>query len=125
MAFVFYVFWKLQTAVVDSGQREETESLNSSIWSQPEVTSTQIPASSDTPAQVKGPESKSYKTHSLQFLVNHKEFCKRYKLMSDYNVDSVREHLQQVNNYLYISSSIVGIAAIYYCGLLGPNARNP
>ena len=125
MAFVFYVFWKLQTAVVDSGQREETESLNSSIWSQPEVTSTQIPASSDTPARVKGPESKSFKTHSLQFLVNHKEFCKRYKLVSDYNVDSVREHVQQVNNY-YTSLVLLWVLQSYtYCGPLGPNTRNP
>ena len=124
MAFVFYVFWKLQTAVVDSGQREETESLNSSIWSQPEVTSTQIPASSDTPAQVKGPESKSFKTHSLQFLVNHKEFCKRYKLVSDYNVDSVREHVQQVNNYCTSLVLLWVLQSYTYCGPLGPNTRN-
>ena len=111
--------------MMDSGQREETESLNSSIWSQPEVTSTQIPASSDTPAQVKGPESKSYKTHSLQFLVNHKEFCKRYKLVSDYNVDSVREHVQQVNNYCTSLVLLWVLQSYTYCGPLRPNTRNP
>ena len=99
--FLFFcVLSKLQTAVMENGQREETESLNGSMWRQPEVNTAQILASPETPAKVKAPDSTSFKTPSLlQFLVNHKEFCKRYKLIFKYNEYSGMEHIQQVNSY--------------------------
>ena len=84
-----------------------TTATSATKWSHPGMTSTQQQDDtqlSNHKSTAKPVEkftsplycNKSFLDHSISYVVNHKRFCKRYKLISGYDADSLQEHVEQV-----------------------------
>ncbi|XP_067937460.1 TATA box-binding protein-associated factor RNA polymerase I subunit B-like [Watersipora subatra] len=87
------------------------DSDESPSWSQPDVTSTQQPCGTATTQPRK--QVVAFRNHTLEYIINYREFCRRNNLVTNYHRDSVTEHVQQC---MPNSSSVEQVVAALMSG---------